>query len=415
VCRLALRRAAAVRVDGMLTNHPVLMSRRRALCVLGVLGAEVALATSLQPVVLAQPQPAALPPFVGWHDRTQAQHLALRDQYVAQGFRFLSLSIYGATSAPYYAAVMIQPKTPTTQHDYAGLSAAQWQAAFDAEAAQGYGPIILTATGPASGPLFAAVFEPQSPIPLTRHGLNATAGDPNSIQSLNAQAKSQNLILRWAASYGDAAAPAFAGIWVPNTANTQWGNDSGSYNAGGQTVLSGLLDNVASYQARFDAQTSVWSRPHFVTLNASSQYLSVFVDSWLAGGYQARHDMSSADYQSAFDTWTQQGYLPVCVQAAGSDLGSARFSAIFAPTRDTVDKTFTASGPVTNDKIDTAVRQAMHQYGVPTRRWASCTARNSSTRGATRWPNRAGRPPSRPPASAWRACPRRPPPWPSSN
>jgi hypothetical protein len=43
---------------------------------------------------------------------------------------------------------------------------------------------MIAATGPASFPLFAAVFEPQDPIPLTRNGL-PSGPDPWNVQQIN--------------------------------------------------------------------------------------------------------------------------------------------------------------------------------------------------------------------------------------
>ncbi len=636
--------------------------------------------------------------FVGWHGQTLASHLSLTSQYQAQGFGFVTLSVYGATSSPYYAAVMIQP-APAAQHCYATVAGNAWQQTFDSEAAQGYGPAIIAATGPASGPLFAAVFEPQDPIPLTRNGL-PSGPDPWSVQQINnggvtngpsavsnlfvsvyngqqhfayidnggnvqdawydntgwhlqkinnggmtagppaggnlfvcdytdqqhfsyidgsgniqdawynpsgwhlqqinnggmtagppaasnlfvctytdqqhfsyidgsgniqdawynpsgwhlqqinnggmtagppaagdlfvsvyngqqhfayvdnggnvqdawydnngwhlqkinnggmtagpsaasslfvctytdqqhfsyidsqgniqdawynpsgwhlqqinnggmtggppaygdlfvsvygtqqhfsyrdgvgniqdafydvaswnfqtinvtgvtggpaaagelfvcpynnedhfgyidsggniqdawynggpmtfegmyGQARRQGLILRWAASYGDSSTPAFAAVWVPNTGRTLWNND-------------GVLESASTYQGRFNAETSGWCRPAFVTLNASGQYLSLFVDNQI-GPWRANHVMTPAQYQSAFDTWTAQGYYPVCVQAAGADADSATISAIFVQSQNIVPKAFNTTGPVANAQIDAIIQQWMAIYGA---------------------------------------------------
>ena len=121
--------------------------------------------------------------YVGWHGQTLASHLNLTNQYEPQGYGFVSLSVYGATSSPYYAAIMLRP-APATQHHHPSVPGSQWQQTFNAEAAQGYGPAIVAATGPASGPLYAAVFEPQNPIPLTRNGL-ASGPDPWHLQQIN--------------------------------------------------------------------------------------------------------------------------------------------------------------------------------------------------------------------------------------
>src|SRR5262249_8141638 len=154
---------------------------------------------------------------------------------------------------------------------------------------QGYGPVMIAATGSSSDPRFAAVFQPQNPIPLTRHLLKSgDVGDLGTIQGMNAKAKTEGLILHWAASYGDAGDPRYAAIWLPNSEKTLWNND-------------GLADSAATYQARYNAETSAWCRPAFVTLNRSNQYLSLFVDRQI-GAWVAQHGLSPSDYQTEFNT-----------------------------------------------------------------------------------------------------------------
>ena len=301
--------------------------------------------------------PPTMASFVAWHGKTLDQHLALRNQYYPEGFRFISLSIYGPTNAPVYAAVMLQTTNPVTQHDFPSMTADEWQQTFDAQAAQGYGPIILAATGSASNPAFAAVFTPQSPIPLARHGLTggpALDGNNNPIQTslggMNAFAQSQGLILSWAASYGTTSDPAFAGIWVQNSKNTLWNCD-------------GLLEDATAYQDRFNAQTSVWCRPSFVTLNTDDDYMSLIVANE-TGPWVAHHNMSPSDYQNYFNQLTAQNYYPVCVQAAGSDANSAHFAAIFVQTQSITPQSFTATGPVANAAIDAEVESVLRAYPV---------------------------------------------------
>jgi CubicO group peptidase (beta-lactamase class C family) len=289
--------------------------------------------------------------FIAWHGKSLSGHEALRDQWAQQGYRFVSLSIYGDTSAPVYAAVMIRREEAVTQRDWPLLTAAEWQLTFDAQAAEGFGPVILTATGPAGDPRFAAVFEPLDPIPLTRHGLTSgSVTDPATIQGVDTMARNDGLILHWAASYGSAADPRFAAIWMPNPHATLWNND-------------GVLDDAAGYQARFDAETGAWCRPAFVTLNGDNQYLSLFTADE-TGPWVARHDLTPAQYQAEFDTWTARGYFPVRVQAAGASAASARFAALFVRRDSRVRKHFTATGPVAHHRIDEVVRQVMETAPV---------------------------------------------------
>jgi CubicO group peptidase (beta-lactamase class C family) len=174
-------------------------------------------------------------------------------------------------------------------------------------------------------------------------------GGPITIQAMVGQARRQGLILRWAASYGDSSNPAFAAVWVPNAGQTLWNND-------------GVLDSAGTYQGRFDAEFSGWCRPAFVTLNTSGQYLSQFVDNQV-GPWYADHVMTPAEYQTAFDTRKAQGYYPVCVQAAGADAASATISAIFVQSQNIVAKSFNATGPVANTKIDDIIKMWMATYG----------------------------------------------------
>jgi hypothetical protein len=99
----------------------------------------------------------------------------------------------------------------------------------------GFGPIIIAATGTDSNPLFAAVFEPASQIPLTHHRLTSgDDSDPNTIQGINKTAHTNGLIPLWLAVYGDSSSPMFAGIWVPNTEMVVWNAD-------------GLVDSGSDY------------------------------------------------------------------------------------------------------------------------------------------------------------------------
>lgn len=69
--------------------------------------------------------------FEAWHGKTLAEHEALRNQWEPQGYRFVSLSIYGAVSAPVFAAVMVRQANPVAQRDFPVMTAAQWQQTFD--------------------------------------------------------------------------------------------------------------------------------------------------------------------------------------------------------------------------------------------------------------------------------------------
>ena len=253
--------------------------------------------------------------FIAYHDRTSADHKIQLDKFGALGYRLVSLSVYNTAQNPLYAGVMVKRANVVAQREFHDLNSAQIQQHFDEQAKQGFGPAIITGTGSAANPLFAAVFEPMSPIPFTRTALaGGDPGDINTFQGCCAQAKKDGLILRWAGAYGDANAPRYIGIWVPNPDKVVWNAD-------------GINDSVDGLQQRFNAQTSGRARPALFTVSPSETYLSLFVGNEI-GNWVARHNMTGQGYQAEFDKWVKQGYFPLCVQAGGVG-GNTRFAAIF--------------------------------------------------------------------------------------
>jgi Bacterial tandem repeat domain 1 len=121
---------------------------------------------------------------VGWHDRTTSDHQQQLNSWAAKGYRTISLSAYGDRNNPLYAAVMIKRAQLVAEKQHFGMDAATWQATFNQMAAQGWGPLIVTATGPAHNPLFAASWFEVSPIPLTRHGMTAAEFNAQNQQAI---------------------------------------------------------------------------------------------------------------------------------------------------------------------------------------------------------------------------------------
>jgi hypothetical protein len=56
----------------------------------------------------------------------------------------------------------------------------------------------------------------------------------------------------------------------------------------------GLVDDAGTCQARFNAETSAWCRPSFVTLDGDNRYMSLFVADE-TGPWVARHNMTPAE------------------------------------------------------------------------------------------------------------------------
>jgi CubicO group peptidase (beta-lactamase class C family) len=303
-------------------------------------GAGMAAAT-LGPIAFAQVAPA-----LTWIGKSRNEFAGLQKEAFADGHRFLSLSIYGPTHAPLYAAVMIKRPAPADQRHWPAMSAADLQRALDEQAKQGYGPVIVTATGSAASPLFAAVFEPQNPLALTRLMLKSgSEEDSATFQGVDRNARKNGLILRWAALYGSGAGTRVAAIWVPNPDRVVWNDD-------------GVAETAAEFVARRRAHGSAWCRPAFVTLNQDGRYFSLFVDSQV-DHWVGEHDLTAAALQEQVDAWGQKGYHPICVQASGATAAAARFAAVLVHDEKIAPKVWTATGPVTNAGIDEVMRSIM--------------------------------------------------------
>lgn len=300
--------------------------------------------------------------FVAWHNIDSPTLQTNFDKYFAQGYRFVSLSIYGATSAPLFAAVMVKRPNVIPQFAEWGFDGADFQSFFNKYAAEGFGPRIISATGTADQPRFAGVWEPMSPIPLTQWGLTAGAlasSDPKTGSTYyKARFDSNGNLLASTTMplsldvYGDPGDRRYAVVMAPNAASTGWNGD-------------GTDESAASYQTRFNLQTSIGNRPYLVSPTGDGNYASVFRDDQI-GPWQARHGLTAQQYQQTFNTLTAEGYFPIQVQGGGAG-SNTLFAAVFTKTEAITPRTFTVTGSpasTTNDPYDAAMLTVMKTYGV---------------------------------------------------
>jgi CubicO group peptidase (beta-lactamase class C family) len=288
---------------------------------------------------------------IGWHDQPLADYTKLHDTAISDGYRLVSLSLYGPTSTPNYAAILIKRTAPAEQRHWPLLTGAQLTQTLADQAAQNFGATLIAATGPAGDPRFALVCERQDTLSLVLAGLRpGRADEPASLEAKHRDARIRGLVPFSIASYGSAAAPCFAAVWGTNNDQTTWNAD-------------GVVETDAELQARMDAQASGWCRPSLLSANADGRLASVFVDS-RAGDWQARHRLTAAQYQQEFDAWAGKGYVPVCVQAAGARAATAKFSAVFVQRETPLQRTFTATGPTQNIDIDAVIDKFMREQAL---------------------------------------------------
>ncbi|MDA0166060.1 serine hydrolase [Solirubrobacter ginsenosidimutans] len=295
-----------------------------------------------------------MPSVVATHDRTSADYQQQWDNLVPQGYRPISLSVYGAASDPRYAAVWVQRSGPAFAGIH-GVGHAGFQTFVNTWAAKGYSPTIIAATGPADAPVFAAVMELEGHgVSLTRHGLSTGSdSDQGTIEFWLAEARRRDWIPRWIAAYGTTNDRRYAIVLDPNPGHVVWSIDG----------LHG--ENAGTYQQRFDAQRQQWARPAFVTVTPDGGYLSLFRDDSLGDDWAARHGLTSGDYQREADTWMPKGLYPAYVQAGGA-VGNTRFATFFARQDRPLPRVFRATGPAVPSMhaIDDVVEERMRATGT---------------------------------------------------
>ena len=223
-----------------------------------------------------------------WDDRNTTQHKALVSEWPDKGFRTLSLTIYGTPQDPRFAAVMVKRPVVIATKQFGPLNQAGIQSAFNDMANQGWGPYILTATGPSNSAVFAGVFTPMNGIPLTRLNLSA-----QGFSDENGKQQAAGNILMWADAFGSSADPRYTAILGPNPSRQAWSCDA-------------IDEGGAALQSRFEALTATRCRPAHLAVTPAGRLLELYVDSTI-GTWSARAGMTSADYQAEFDTRTANG------------------------------------------------------------------------------------------------------------
>jgi CubicO group peptidase (beta-lactamase class C family) len=279
------------------------------------------------------------------------EHLVLYEEAKSKGYVVQTFCQYGQPAAPLYVAVMIKRAHSSEQKTFWAKTRNEFQDIFDQQANLGWGPVLISAHGPADSALFAGVFEKSNPILLTRLELTSKDGstDLTTLQGMNAKARTEGSRPLCIASYGKEHNQRFAAIWQNNAgANAVlWNND-------------GTLDSLDTLRQRTAAQVSNWCRPVFITLNKSQEFCSVFEASEV-GRFESINRTDMAGYLLAYEQWvTQKGFLPICVQAAGLDAFSASFSAIFVEKDKPSPRVWSASGAHhDHTDVESNVRKAM--------------------------------------------------------
>ena len=281
-----------------------------------------------------------------WIGKTGGELAALVRDPLADGYRFVSLSVYGPEHAPLYAAVLAKRPDLAARRHWLALSAAELDKLVAEQANDGYGPAIVAATGSAATPLFALVCEPQETRASIQRDLpSGKPTDPHTVAAAIRQARRDGRILRCATIYGHGAERRVAAIWAPNPDKTVWNAD-------------GVDDTPTLYRARQRAHASAWCRPVVIAPDPEGRCLSAFADDQV-DGWAADVDLTATALQRTLADWERNGLHPVALQAAGASAATARFTAIAAHDDAILPRTWRATGPAAHGEIDEVMRSVM--------------------------------------------------------
>ena len=295
--------------------------------------------------------------FQAYHGATGAEHQTHFNTFSAQGYRMISLSVYGEPNDARYAAVWVK-RAGAAYVAVHGVNAAGYQSFFNNWTAKGFAPVIVSATGLVGSAIFAAVFEQGVSGPwLARHGMTSgPAANAGTFQNLIATAAAQKLILRSMTIYGAPNDRRYAAVWHANPGYVKWH----AYAA----------ETAASYQTAFNAETQLPGyglagyRPAYVALSDDHIYCAVFKDD-VVGPWVARHGLTSSEYQAEFDKQNAAGFYPICVQGGGHG-ANTRYAAIFAKQDIPAQREWTVTGAAAPALagLDHAMQSFMQANGV---------------------------------------------------
>jgi len=192
-----------------------------------------------------------------------------------------------------------------------GLTSSQYQAAFDTYVAQGYRLVDVSGSSVGTQDRYAAIWTKASgPNWVARHGLTST-----QYQAVFDDYTAQGYRPTHVSGYSVNGQDRYAAIWTKES-GPAW------------IARHGLTS--AQYQSAFDSYTAQGYRPIDVSgysVNGQDRYAAIWTKesgpAWIA-----RHGLTSTQYQSAFDSYTAQGYRPIDVSGYSVN-GQDRYAAIW--------------------------------------------------------------------------------------
>lgn len=283
-------------------------------------------------------------PWISHHGLTASQYQAKFDEYAASGFRLVRVSGYASGTEARYAAIWEQRSGPPWVAVH-GLTAAEYQVAFDWYGGNGYRLKLVSGYKVGSQTQYAAIWE-QEEGPAWRAVHGATGSEYQTLFDQNA-ADGYRLIC--VSGYEEGRAARYAAVW-------EYGSTYPWVAAHGLTA--------SQYQTAFNTHTANGYRLTHISgyeVGGEARYAAIWEQ---RGGptWFAYHGHSSSEHQSKFDTFGGCRYR--LVEVSGYDVGgSANFAAVWE--RDPISVLPTSGLPRPQLKaFDDAMQQFMRDRGL---------------------------------------------------
>ncbi len=283
--------------------------------------------------------------WVARHGLNGAQYQAAFDQYLAQGFRLRCVSGYSVGGVTRYAAIWDKAAGPAWAARH-GLTAAQYQKAFDELTGQGYRLKTISGYSVGASPRFAALWEKAAgPAWAARHGLTAA-----QYQQVFDQMGAQGFRLRWVSAYAEGGQARYA-AWWEKSAGLPWvarhGLEEAAFRAAAQGYAAQGYDLVCG---------------NAVTLGGKDYYAALWEKRSVAS--VMHHGMTGGTYQVKFDDLVAQGWRPSFVAGyAGED-----------PVD--VSLRFPIQAQLQSQWCWAGVSASVSRYYVPATTWTQCHIAN---------------------------------------
>ena len=282
---------------------------------------------------------------VSWHDRSIADHNKRYAKSSSDGLGLVSLCLYGDRDDPRCVAVVAPLPPGIEEQQFVGLSADEWRQRVAEMAKRGFGPTIVTATGPAKNPLLGAVFRPM-PM-LSESVIDLTFADfEKRNKAAMRQASSR---LAWVDSYGTRSDLRLAAIWTADPLPDGW-------------LCEPNEETIDALRARLAVLEPLGARVAHLAMMPSGKCLAVLEDR--GGDIPLWHsEMTDGQYREEFKAQLAKGRHPIRVSGKGSG-NNTRFSMLYTSKAASEERTFRAIGPVTIPEIDAGIEKYMKANGL---------------------------------------------------